>query len=312
MHARRPSRTRPSSATGKVTSYAGQANVEAEHDVGVADQMIRRVLVKRAVTIRPGGRRKAAAVAWRTGVHVERRVRWRAHGVGSRRMCSVVVVEQDQSLVGCEVREVFAVERDERHPDADATGSGPGVVLRSGPAPSLGVSGEASPDASDLPVMGDDRTGGDPPVKARPSDLAPGADLRPLGQLADGKRTLARCGRRRYDPVSRRARCLSGDARRHRCRSRHLASWGQLSEASRLARQSARNSSSSSSESHTSARSSAMSRTGRAGRACWSRASSSRTGTASLTGCSLTPRLLRRVVLPSRRRSASGGGTEPL
>lgn len=31
--------------------------------VGVADQTIRRVLVERAVTIRPGGRRKVAAVA---------------------------------------------------------------------------------------------------------------------------------------------------------------------------------------------------------------------------------------------------------
>ena len=31
--------------------------------IGVADQTIRRVLVERAVTIRPGGRRKVAAVA---------------------------------------------------------------------------------------------------------------------------------------------------------------------------------------------------------------------------------------------------------
>lgn len=31
--------------------------------LGVADQTIRRVLVERAVTIRPGGRRKVAAVA---------------------------------------------------------------------------------------------------------------------------------------------------------------------------------------------------------------------------------------------------------
>ena len=41
--------------------------MDAVHNVGrhlgVADQTIRRVLMERAVTIRPGGRRTAAAVA---------------------------------------------------------------------------------------------------------------------------------------------------------------------------------------------------------------------------------------------------------
>lgn len=45
----------------------------------------------------------------------------------------------------CEVREVFAVERDERDADANATRGDPGVVLRSGPGALVGVAGQAPP-----------------------------------------------------------------------------------------------------------------------------------------------------------------------
>ena len=56
-----------------------------------------------------------------------------------------VVVEQDQSFVSCEVREILAVERDERDANANATRSDPGVVLRSGPAALVGVASQAPP-----------------------------------------------------------------------------------------------------------------------------------------------------------------------
>jgi hypothetical protein len=67
-----------------------------------------------------------------------------ACGWKNRLGSGVVRTEQNQALVGCEVGAVLAVERDERHPDADAARRHLRIALRAGPAPLLGVTGQAS------------------------------------------------------------------------------------------------------------------------------------------------------------------------
>jgi DNA-binding transcriptional regulator LsrR (DeoR family) len=68
QHVARAGKTRPVMTEGQIDEAVllyqdGWTLHNVGQRLGVADRTIRRVLVERAVTIRPGGRRKAAAVA---------------------------------------------------------------------------------------------------------------------------------------------------------------------------------------------------------------------------------------------------------
>ncbi len=96
--------------------------------------------------------------------------------------------QEDEAVVTGEVSEIGGVERDKRHVLANAARSDPGVILRTWTAAELRRSSQFTPLIGDRAVVGDDRSLGDPGIKAFTSGLAPTTDDRPLHQLADGEK----------------------------------------------------------------------------------------------------------------------------
>ena len=97
-----------------------------------------------------------------------------------------MLVEQRQAVLLSEVGEVGGVERHQRHLIAQAAGCDPGVILRPGPSPQLGGSGQLAPYPGNLRVVGDNRTCGRSVFQAPAPVLSPPAHHGPLRQLAHG------------------------------------------------------------------------------------------------------------------------------
>src|SRR5258708_638475 len=96
---------------------------------------------------------------------------------------ALMLVEQRQAVL---LSEVGGVERHQRHLIAQAAGCDPGVILRPGPSPQLGGSGQLAPYPGNLRLVGDNRTCGRSVFQAPAPVLSPPAHHGPLRQLAHG------------------------------------------------------------------------------------------------------------------------------